>query len=1356
MLFLTLFLNLQIGGYSQTSYFVKQYTMQDGLLANRYLNVCSDTHGFYWFGSEHGLQQFDGYVFRSFPLVCPSRLKTAHYYVTDQKALNDGNILFATSIGLLVYSYQTGQLRWLAIGKDSSQYEAVKICPINTSLYLIGTTNSKGLLVYDSKKNTVQNATGKIRAFFNSSDLRYIFQGLHSSIVIEQNRYYYEIDYLKQTIKPFDCGALSHSIHMYDSYIDKKNVLWLESDFGVYTKYNDQPIQRVTTLDSYCTLKDQICTDIAACTDSTIYVSFDWQGVILLNTNTKKITSILRNEKNKSFGFTSNAIRKLYSKDDKSLWVCGNEGVCLVKPDNSGIQFLDIRSHNGLQSSAITQILEDSHGIIWVASDGGGLYRFSMTTNQFTPYIHDNEHSNAPGSNMIVRLYEEKNGENLWIGTYNGGLSCYNYARERFINYYYQESHKNGLLKNTAWCITEDKNKRLLVSSFCESLSIFDKKTNSWTNATKENGGIECDCISALLTDPEGQVWTGSVSCGLGLFTSKKNKSISTNETVNCIVNDGDCLWIGTNNGLRKFNKKKLRYEDFVGQSSFMKYKINDIYQDTNQNLWIAANNTVYIYHKKTGKVEYSYFSSYFKGYDITCITKTKDGHLLIGGRNGMLLIPAKSISFSEPLPLQLSLTEMRLMGKVILPNKDAIIKTHCNFLQSIDLSYNQNFIGFSFSVLEPTQLNTVKYSCKLKGLDNTWVMIDAGKNSIDYSNLQPGRYSLTIRATSKFNSDIYTERTITIRILPPFWKTWWFYVLICSIIVSCFLLFYFYRIRQLQRQQILLEKAIIERTSQIASQKEELVIQADTLEDQYLSLQEKQKELELVVADLQQSNATKNKLFSIISHDLNSPLSGIYGMISTIFNRSENASTEQKKELVENTLLSLQSMQALIDNLLQWSRSQSDSIVFHYADIPLASFIAETCNPLIAAINNKKISFTITVSDSITVYVDQNTIATVIRNIVQNAIKFCPQYGSITIDTTEIDSYVQIAITDTGCGMDQMLLDRILHTKNTESQIGTLGEKGTGLGLEITKDFIQKNNGQLFITSELMKGTVVSILLPLSLQTRKKIEKQTDESESIISLSEILLPPDTIVLIVDDNPLIREHLLSLIGNKVTVLEAQNGQLGFDIAIESIPDIIISDVAMPVMDGLEMCKKIGSTTATSHIPILLLTAKTSYESRIEGLSSGAIDYLTKPFNEKELLIKVSNILSIRNKQQQVIQDQLEALQSEDAVSKVEDPFLTKVLSIIDQNISNPAFSVEQLCALLFLSRVTLHRKLKAMINKSSIDLILDIRLRKAKELLQTGHYRIAEVAYKVGFNDPKHFARKFKELFGITPSEVKG
>jgi YesN/AraC family two-component response regulator len=192
------------------------------------------------------------------------------------------------------------------------------------------------------------------------------------------------------------------------------------------------------------------------------------------------------------------------------------------------------------------------------------------------------------------------------------------------------------------------------------------------------------------------------------------------------------------------------------------------------------------------------------------------------------------------------------------------------------------------------------------------------------------------------------------------------------------------------------------------------------------------------------------------------------------------------------------------------------------------------------------------------------------------------------------------------------------------------------------------------------------------------------------------------------------------------------------------------------MDGLEMCRKIATTTETSHIPIILLTAKTSYESRIEGLSSGAIDYLTKPFNENELLIKVSNILTFRNKQQQVIQEQLVALQSDDAVTKVEDPFLTKVLLIIDQNCSNPAFSVEQLCALLFLSRVTLHRKLKAMINKSSIDLILEIRLRKAKELLLTGHYRIAEVAYKVGFNDPKHFARKFKELFGITPSEVKG
>jgi signal transduction histidine kinase/ligand-binding sensor domain-containing protein/CheY-like chemotaxis protein len=1354
VLLFCLLLFFQTVVYSQTTYSVKQYTMQDGLIANRNLNVCSDTHGFYWFGSGIGMQQFDGYVFRSFPLVGPRRLKTLQYKVFEQHALNNGNMLFATSIGLLIYSYQSAQLSWLPIENDSSRYEAVKICPINNSLYFIGTSNSKGLLVYDCNRNRLQHATGKVHTFFNFSDFRNIYPSLNSSILIELNRSYYEVDYLKQSILPFDRGSLPRTARIIKSYIDKQNVLWLATELGVYTQHQGQKMQRLTTIDTYCALKDQICTDIASCTDSSIYLSFDWQGVIQINTNTKKITSILRNEKDKSFGFTSNAVRKLYSKDEKTLWVCGNEGVYLVKPDNSGTHFYDINSRNGLQASAITCIKEDSHGIIWVASDGGGLHRFSLATNQFTSFKHENENSNAPGSNMIVCLYEEKSAKNLWIGTYNGGLSCYNYYNKRFTNFYSQDVSKNGILNNNIWSITEDKNDRLLVSSFCESVSILDRKTNIWINATKDNGSINCDCISVLLTDPEGLVWTGSAGCGLGLFNSDKTAKISTVAIVDCLLNDGDYLWVGMNYGLYKFNKKTLQYVDFAGQAIFKNMKINSIYQDSNQQIWIAADNALYIYNKKTGKVEYSYFSHYFKGYDITFVTQTKDGHLLIGGRNGMLVVPPEAINLKETIQLNISITEMRLFGEAIQPSKEGIIDTHCNFLKTIELSYDKNYVGFSFSILNFKQLNDVQYSCKLIGIDNKWIVIDAGKNSIDYSNLQPGNYSLHIRVTSIHNPAICAERIVTIKILPPFWKTWWFRLIMSLIVFASFFLFYFYRIRQLEKSQELLEKTVVERTSQIVAQKEELVVQAETLEDQYLSLKGKQKELELVVADLQHSNSTKNKLFSIISHDLKSPFSGVSGIIQVLFDRFDAINNERKKELLEGSLVSLQSINTLIDNLLQWSRSQTDGIVLQFTDIPLADFLVDTCNPVLTLMNSKNITFKIDIFPSRSIYADQNTIATVIRNIVQNAIKFCPEYGTIIIEATTNEKSIRIDIKDTGLGMEQSLIDTILHSKNTQSNIGTLGENGTGLGLEICKDFIQMNNGKLFISSQINEGTVVSIELPMSLQTINTEKSQSDEKEIIFEKPEIELTTDTILLIVDDNPIIREHIISLVGNKITIIEAHNGQVGFDKALVYIPDIILSDVAMPIMDGFEMCRKLSATNETSHIPIILLTAKTSSASRIEGFSSGAIDYLTKPFNEHELLMKLSNILSIRKNQQQYFQNQLEALPTDVSNTKLEDPFLLKVLLIIDQNIANPDFYVDQLSSSLYMSRATLHRKLTALINKSSNDLINEMRLRKAKELLATHQYRISEVAYNVGFNDPKYFARKFKELFGYTPSEV--
>lgn len=1349
LLFFCSFFLIQSFVFSQTEYSVRHFTIEDGVLSNRSISICRDGQGFHWVGSEKGLQQFDGYVFRSFPIVNRPELNTTQYRVYYQEKIDAKRMLFATSIGLLVYSYHTGQLNWLSIDNDSSLYETFKICSVNDSLYMIG---SYGLLVYNSKTNIVKPASGKIGAFFKNNHLPYINNGFESSLIIEHDRKFYEVNYLKQTIQSFNQGTLPYSSHINKTCIDSQNVLWLATESGIYMQKKGEIIKRYLAIDKYCAVKDQISIDIAPCNDSIVIASVDWQGVFFINTRTQKIIAVLRNEKDKFWGFSSNAFNKLYYNNEESFWVSSNDGVNLVQSNNSGIRFYQKNLQSNLQSSMISKILEDSHGTIWIATDGGGLYSFSLITKQFTSYLRENALSNSPGSNMIVDLYEERSGENLWIGTYNGGLSCYNYASKQFKNYLYQADKKNGILNNNIYSITEDNKNNLLVNALCESISILDRKTNMWTHVTKENGEIECVCIMVLLNDSEGRVWTGGAGCGLNQFRSDKKVATSTPDVVHCLLNDNDYIWVGTSNGLKKFDKKNYCYVDFEGSKMFKNKIINCAYLDDAQQIWIGADNILYVYDKKTGKATYSYFNRYFKGYDIKTITKTKSGYLLIGAQNGLLVIPPDAINSKETANFQVSLSEMRLFGNAIQPNKNAIINTHCNFLQNINLPYNKNYLGFSFSVLQPELVSDIIYSCKLIGLDKSWIQLDVNSNRIEYSNLQPGNYTLYIRAMNKYNYAIFSEKKLSIHILPPFWKTWWFITIIIICIITCIFLYFYYRIRGLRKQQIVLEKAVIARTQQVVNQKEELATQAEMLENQYVSLKESKNQLELVVAELQRSDATKNKLFSIIAHDLKSPFSGIFGVITFLHKNFDDFSDERKKELLEASSISMQSIQILIDNLLQWSKSQLNGIALHETTISISELLFNTSNPLLLSLKNKNITFQIQAIDSIYIHADYETMSTVIRNIIQNAIKFCPQNGAISISAIVIDESVRIDIKDTGYGMDKELIDKILYATNSQSQIGTFGETGTGLGLEICKDFIQINKGKLLISSQKGKGSVVSILLPIvnhicnSKESPVKEEMKTNPKIFIKSL-----PSDTVLLIVDDNPIIRDHLISLFRNSITIIEANNGQIGFEKALEYIPDIIISDVAMPVMDGCEMSKKITSTLETSHIPIILLTAKADSNSRIEGLSSGAIDYLTKPFGEDELFLKLYNILSVRKQRTQYIQEHFKASYNHDFS---EDPFLNKLFLCIDENISEPDFGVEQLSLLMSMSRSTFSRKVKAIINKSPNDIIIEYRLQKAKEILTTHQFRVSEVAYQVGFNDPKYFTRKFKKMYGKTPSDI--
>jgi len=1349
--------------YSQTNYSIRHFTTNDGLLSNKRIKVCQDGRGYYWFGSEKGLQRFDGYTFRSYPVERSNKALPQYFSVNMLISINDSLVLAATSIGLLEYSYTLDRVKHISILNDSSLYDIRKLLQVDNETILISPFSHKGLLEYNIKTKILKQTQGEAVESFKNQDIRYFMPWLDKSVMIVKERTCYQFNYKTKQLTEFDRSKIPINILISDSYLDKTGALWLATDRGLYIKENkDKAIKRITSIDRYCSLKEQIVRNIMPCGDSCIYVGFDWQGVFVLNIYTRKISSVIRKENPKTLGFTSNMVQSIFSNNKNILWVCG-DGAFLIQSDISDAKFYSENDKSGLSASAILKILEDSRGNIWVATDGGGLNLFNHKTGTFTSFQHQNEKSNAPGSNEIVCLYEERNHENLWIGTYAGGLSCYNYSTKKFTNYYYNENRKNCILKNNIWNISQDSNDNIIASSFCESLSKLDRKTGMWTNVTVADGGIRCDCVHRLLIDPEKRLWIGYSDCGLDLLDQSKFKSSNkvptpvNRESIECIANDGNRLWLGTLNGLRLFDKEKMQYSSNKICDFFKEKKVNCVLKDSYQRLWIATENGIYFADEKTGKVSYSNLSDFFTGYEITTIEESKKGLLLVGGRLGMAVVSMKNAVTPIDSNFAISIAEFRLFKDAVLPDSKMPLETNCNEVKSISLPYDKNYIGFSFSVLNLSISKDIIYECKLIGTEDKWTPLESGKNSVEYSNLSPGKYEFWVKAALKNNPDVFKTRMIVIQINPPFWKDKRIQAVLILIIFVTVILLYKRRINTLKKRQIELENAVKERTIELELKNKEIETQTETLEDQYISLKEKQIELEKSNKELLLANSTKIKLFSIVSHDLKSPFAGVTGLIKIMLNNIDSFTKDKITKILEDSVISLTNIQTLLDNLLQWSSSQSNNIVFDFMDIDVKKIIEETCLPLDVSCKNKEISLILTIDEGLFINVDRNTISIVIRNIVQNAIKFTPQNGIIHITATSNGNHITISVKDTGYGIPKDIIEQLNNDNIVNiSQTGTSGEMGTGLGLAICKEFLYRHSGSISIESELNEGTTVNIVLPILKNVVSIINDkcETKLKTNIQNTTDFNILKDSIILVVDDNSLIREHLRLIIEPYAKVVDASNGEEGILKAHEYIPDIIICDVAMPIVDGFTLCETLSKNIETSHIPIILLTAKTANIARIEGLQKGATDYITKPFIEQEILLKICNILNVRlNLQKHLQKRMLQSFLQENPIEPIE-PVLDKINELIRQHYINSNFSVEFICNEMAMSRTTLNRKIKSVFNSSPNEMINEYRLSQGLKLLRSTQLTISEVAYAVGFSDPKYFTRKFKEKFGRTPSEV--
>ncbi|HEY8937827.1 MAG TPA: response regulator, partial [Cyclobacteriaceae bacterium] len=824
----------------------------------------------------------------------------------------------------------------------------------------------------------------------------------------------------------------------------------------------------------------------------------------------------------------------------------------------------------------------------------------------------------------------------------------------------------------------------------------------------------------------------------------KHNESDNTtlvNDFINSIYEDhAGSMWIGTEGGLVLFDRRTEKFSLSIPEDGLTNNVIVSMLEDDDGKLWLAHWNGLSVFDP-TGKrniVNYNQHDRIQGGfyYNNVCF-KNDDGLLFFGGSNGFNIIDSKTIDQNPILP-KIVVEDFQIFNRTV-PfgepfNGRVILDKAFDEMEKIVLKYYENSISFEFSALDFAAPEKIRYAYKLEGFDANWNYTNSSRRYANYTNLKQGDYRLLVKATN--TEGIWNEKItrVGIEILPPWWKTIWAGIAYFIIFVIAL---YVFRRLVLMRVNFMHELKV-ER------------MQRDNLE---------------------KLNKAKLQFFTNVSHEFRTPLTLILGPAQNLLDSFEGGKAVRDQILSINN--NAQRLLRLVNQLLDFRKTESGNMKLEVAEGNMVKFIKEIKLSFDPLAEQMKIDFSISSSSNIIkAWFDRDQFEKIMFNLLSNAFKNTPGGGNISIRINENKESLTIIVEDNGKGI------KVEHFESIFQSFFSYDEEhhhtGTGIGLALTKSLIEMHHGEIRVESEEHVYTRFILTMPLG-------NKHFDQSELIHEIKDIELAEnyqmlaserafngssdistnhDGIevlpkVLIVEDNAEVRAYIKSIFYGKYKILEAEEGKEGLNVVLEEIPDLVISDVMMPIMDGITLCKEIKSNMKTSHIPVILLTARTSLIFKVEGLEMGADDYVTKPFNPKVLELKVRNIMRTHEVMRNLFRDNklLTIEPKRVTLNSSDERFVQQALESIEKNMSNAEYSVEDLGVDVGMSRMQLYRKLKALTGQSANEFIRTIRLKRAAQLLEQNQLTIAEVTYEVGFVDLQYFRECFKKLFSLTPSE---
>jgi signal transduction histidine kinase/ligand-binding sensor domain-containing protein/DNA-binding response OmpR family regulator len=1298
----------------------------DGLITS----IFRDSYGFLWIGSSGALMRYDGYNFITFTNKKNDSTSLSQSDIEATFQDKQGQLWFCSKFGLNLYNKDNQTFKQIyPYGKNGGIKNRIKgICQLNDSIYFIASYGG-GVCRYNSKNGSFQfyihscspttlPSTIINTVFLDSKKLLWVGSESGGLSLLNYKtgecKNYIPDATNKNTIKDKTVSSIVE---------DKHGILWVGTWRGGLHSF-DPKTETFTFYDNLFPSKT-IRTIVKGVDDELWIATFT--GIVNFNTSTKTFKLYLHDPFD-PLSVNYNVNWSLCYDQEQILWV-GSMGRGVSYSLQKNQVFSIPEKWNVKYRETYINAIQKDGSKLWFGTENAGVFIWDMKTGT----VSDFALNKALTGQTVSSLKKDSKG-NIWIGT-NMGLY--------YIN---GSSNSSGLtlINETKgfniYSLIEDGNGGYIAGGWNSGLIHFNlsnsKKQVDIFKSDSKNGLLS-NIIWKLFIDKQNRIWV-LTSEGVGLWDTiqKKFKLLLSDPNVFAINQDTEKkIWCGSSFGQIFIYDEKRQAFTLYHKFNDDTYHIASIYF-TKGILWLTTQNGLIRFdritkHTRRFTVDDGLPSNFFTWADATL----PDGKTIIGTANGPVILNPKNIDKNPFIP-NLLITGIEVLGKK---------KNYPN--NTITLKYSENKITINFAALSLSAKGIINYKYRLIGFDNEEI-ITTDRKAI-YTNLHPGNYVFSVSYTTSDNAKPQKPTILNITVLAPWWATWWFRILTFVFLVSVIGIVFYFRLRNIKRKNQQLELIVENRTIELKDANEQLNIKNSTLN-------QKAKELEIL-------NETKNKLFSIIGHDLKNPMSAIIQLSDLLYDSFDSYNSEKKKNFVMHINSSSRNAYHLLNNLLDWARSQQNFIHINTEPVSISNIIDEVIQLNKDILKSKNIEIKKCINADCNAFADHNMLHTCMRNVVSNAIKYSISNSSIVITVSNSsNSKLKIEIQDSGIGMNKELLENIFSIKKS-SHLGTANEKGTGLGLIIVKEFITMMNGSISIDSIENNGSNVQIEIPSTNENVIQKSKLYTKSNSFPELdNELQIKIENIqhlkgkkILIIDDDPHLRLSLQANLEQFASIETLDDATNGIEKILELSPDLIICDVEMPGISGFELCKLVKNNVAISHIPFILLTALDSNTDTIIGLQAGADDYITKPFNRDVLLLKIHYVFKLRTELQNQFKINETVQVKIGSVSSVDERLLEKIITIINERMKDSEFSVEDLSKNIGLSRSHLHRKMISLTNMSTNEFISMIRLKKAAELLKTGKLTISEVAYDTGFNDPRYFSKCFKEFFGKIPSEWK-